>query len=306
MKDSECMSGDKGTSLLLKKIKKIRRKIMSLQTIRKIKEVSLSASMTLEASIILPLFIFFFINIIAVIDIIYVQSELEACLHQVGNETAMLAFDMRTGEEVLQLDEDSRAKNITEMGTLGLHAVSEIRERLEDKLSGSAVMDGVKSLKFSSSRIMYENDIIDIVVDYKVHPIIRLAGFKEFPVEARFYGHAWTGYDISGGTDINHNEEEVVFITEHGTVYHRDSGCKYLNHKIESIRYEDIENKRNLDGAKYYSCEYCGKGIAGGNVFITNYGKKYHTRLNCPGLKRNIYAIPISEVGGRSPCHGCG
>ena len=291
----EVMGGNKGTSIKLKIIKR-----HFLQTIRILKEVPLSASMTLEASIALPLFIFFFVNIIGAIEIIRVQSEMEAVLHQVGNEVTIKAYDIREGEDLI-----GTGGGILETGALSGYAIYQVKSELEERLAHNAVMDGVGGVNMLSSRIMTSGDIVDIVVDYRVHPIIPLIGFKDFMVESRYYGHAWTGYDISGAGDCEEIQEEMVFVTEYGEVYHRDVGCKYLKPKVRSVPYSQLETVRNRDRKIYYCCEYCAEGVAGGDVFITDYGERYHTSVSCPGLKRKIYTVPISEVGGRGPCSGC-
>ena len=59
-----------------------------------------------------------------------------------------------------------------------------------------------------------------------------------------------------------------------------------------------LEDLRNESGGKYYPCELCGKKVSGMGVYITNYGSKYHTSMSCGGLKRKIYAVPISETAG--------
>lgn len=298
MKGRKSVAAAKGTSNNTKIIN-------VLQTIRKTKGVPLSAAMTVEASIALPLFIFFFINIMSAISIIRIQSETQAALHQTGSHIMQMAFDIKAGEEVLS-DEDNSSTGIVESGGLTLFAASDIRRRLSDKIDGSSVMDGIKSLNFLSSKIMQQDDIIDIVVDYKVHPVVSVPGFKGFLVESRFYGHAFTGYDLTNSVGAEVSEEEMVYVTEYGEVYHRDISCRYLNPSVKSVPFGEIEGLRNKDRSKYYACEYCGKSVAGGNVFITSYGECYHSRVDCPGLKRKIYTIPISEVGGRSPCSGCG
>lgn len=275
-----------------------------LQTIRTLKEVSLSASMTLEASIALPLFIFFFVNIIAAIDIVRVQSEMEATLHQVGNDACLLAFDMREGEKLV--DPENNSLQILETGGLNGYVYYKVKKSLDKKLDTTPVADRISISNMLSSKIMMGNDIVDIVIDYRVHPIISLIGFRSFLVESRYYGHAWTGYDIKGSDTQDCQTEEMVYVTEHGSVYHRDVGCKYLKPSVKSVSYSQLGNERNKDQSKYYPCEYCGQNVSSGNVFITDYGERYHTRIDCPGLKRKIYTIPISEVGGKSPCSGCG
>lgn len=268
-------------------------------------KVTLSGAMTLEASIALPLFIFFFLNIMSAIMILGIQSELEAELHQTGSEIALRAFDIRQGEQILGGDADFDG-GILESGGYTVYAAEKIKNDMKNRLSKSPVMDGAGSLNFLSSRVMQDGDIIDIVVRYKAHPVVSLIGFKNFDVESRFYGHAWTGYDIGAGSDTEELTEEMVYVTEHGEVYHRNVDCKYLKTSAKSIPFSGIDDHRSVDRRKYYPCEYCGQGVSGGNVFITSYGDRYHGKVDCPGLKRKIYTISIFEVGGRSPCSACG
>ncbi len=280
------------------------KKKLSLRTISFLKEVSLSASMTLEAAIVLPVFIFFFVNIMSAIEVIRIQSELEAALHQTGSDLMQIGYDLNAGESVLGVEDENILK-LAKGSALGLYFASEVKKRLSGSISKNVVNGGIDGLSFASSSVMRKDDIIDIVVDYKVHPIFSLAGFTSFPVESRFYGRAFTGYDKDHGLSGGESDEQLVYVTAHGTVYHSTSKCRYLNPSISSVRYEGLSGMRNEDGSKYYPCEYCGKKSGGGNVFITPYGEKYHTKVDCPGLKRTIYTIPISEVGGRGPCSGC-
>lgn len=293
------------------------------------RKISFAGSMSLEASIALPLFIFFFINIMSAIWIIQIQSELEAALHQTGSEVAGLAFDIREGKEVLSglvsdgreeslfaednegckevlSPDDNKNGDVLEMAAFRTYTVSRIKSSMEKTLRNNPVVSGADSLRFTSSKILQDGDIVDIVVDYKVHPIIGLIGFNGFDVQSRFYGHAWTGYDVSLGAECEDCEEELVYITEHGEVYHRDISCRYLKSGVRSISFDSLSHERNADRKKYYPCEYCGGNISGGNVFVTEYGTRYHQRTDCQGLKRKIYTVPISEVGGKRPCSACG
>lgn len=271
-----------------------------------IRKRAFEGSMTVEASMVLPLFIFFFVNIMTLFNILKVQVDIEAALHQTGSELSLMAFDLRFGEGAVGGVEDASALD-TIAGAGGLLFSRErIRQYLGDGIDKSCITGGFDGISFLQSQVMMGNDIIDLVMDYKVHPLIPVIGFKEIPVEGRFYGHAWTGYDISQGLVTEGSEEEMVYVTEHGEVYHRDVDCVHLRVKVESVDFKDLSHLRNNDGKIYYSCEYCGGNVGAGNVYITGYGTRYHTSVNCPGLKRKIYTVPISEVGGKRPCSACG
>ena len=154
-----------------------------------------------------------------------------------------------------------------------------------------------------SSKIM-EDDKVDIIALYEVSGLFRFNGMKGIPMYSRFYGHVWNGYDVENQGNME-TGEIYVFITENGTVYHRNRNCTYLNPSVKAIYFDDLKEKRNENGAIYYACERCGNANST-VVYITDQGTRYHTSLECSGLKRTIYSIPLSEVGGRSPCSKCG
>lgn len=80
-------------------------------------------------------------------------------------------------------------------------------------------------------------------------------------------------------------------------MYHKTSGCTYLNLSIQSVEDVQIAEYRNESGEKYHKCELCADKINKfGRVYITNYGNKYHTDLNCAGIKRTIEMIRLSDV----------
>ncbi|MCR5102502.1 MAG: pilus assembly protein [Butyrivibrio sp.] len=259
---------------------------------------SASASITVEAAMIMPLFIFFFLNILGAFNILRLNCDVQAAIHQAGNKVMIQAFDAKSA---LGSDDSSGAGEAF-IGTS--FVAGKVKKYLgNDYLKNSRINGGIS---FAQSKILLNNDYIDIVATYKVSPYIKFPGFKEFNVQNRYYGHAFTGYDIEHGLHTSEIEEEIVYITENGTVYHRDINCSYLKPSIKSVSKSEVSKKRNKDGSKYYKCEYCGKKAAKGELYITDYGNRYHTKRDCPGLKRSIFPVRISEVGGRGPCSKCG
>lgn len=116
--------------------------------------------------------------------------------------------------------------------------------------------------------------------------------------------YPWIGYD-NARTDGMPLEEELVYITPSGKVYHRSLSCTHIRLNILSIPQAAVDAARNEYGGKYKRCEICGKRSGSGAAYIAASGDKYHMSLACSGLKRNIITIPISKAGGRPACARC-
>lgn len=257
-------------------------------------------SMTLEAAFALPFFLFAVLNILFAVNIIGTQSRISAALHQVGNRMAFAgyAYENTVGgalpegiSSVVLSSAYARAQVISGVGS--------------DYLTDSCVRGGAGGLSFAGSSVMEKGDVIDLRVSYRVKPFVELLGFDGFLMSQRYYAKAWTGYDASDSVSDMAAEDPMVFITETGTVYHLNRDCTYLNPAIEAVSAETVRNQRNESGAKYAPCRLCG-AFPEREVYLTRYGGSYHSRLNCPGLKRTIYTVPLSQVGGRGRCSKCG
>lgn len=277
-----------------------------LVVVRLLKRVSFifsrkRGSMTLEAAFVLPFFLFAILNILFAVNIIGTQSRINAALHQVGNRMAFAGYSYNAvvGENVPDI--------LAGIALTEGYARGQIVEYVGSSyLDKSCVKGGAGGLSFAGSSMMGEGDVIDLRVSYRVRPFAGLMGFDGFLVSQRYYGKAWTGYDASGSVSDFNEEDPMVYITETGTVYHLDRNCTYLNPKVEAVSAEGMAGRRNASGGKYAPCGFCGSAVGGNSVYITNYGDRYHRMLNCPGLKRTIYTVPLSEVGARGRCSKCG
>ena len=115
------------------------------------------------------------------------------------------------------------------------------------------------------------------------------------------YIRHWQGYDRSAG-----QEEEMVYITKTGEVYHRTIQCKHLQLSIREVAFRDIDTCRNRSGGKYYPCEHCTKGSCGERIYITTEGDRYHSSKSCSSLLRFIQKIEKSKVeDSHRPCKTC-
>ena len=279
-----------------KAIKRTSSAISHRATVRRVK-----GSMTLEAAFVLPFFLFAVINILFVINIIGTQSRINAALHQTGNKMAFAGYVYEhTVGNILP-------NSLAGVAMTELYAKGQVLECTgRNYLNQSCVVGGAGGLSFADSSVMGDDDMIDLQVSYKVKPFAGIMGFNGFTMRQRYYGRAWTGYDVTRYVSDMKQEDPMVYITETGTVYHIDRNCTYLNPSVESVPAVLVKDRRNQSGGKYYSCELCGAGTGMGQVYITSQGSSYHSRINCSGLKRTIYTIPLSQVGGRGSCSKCG
>ena len=282
-------------------------------TIRRIKNSKCKGSMTLEAAILLPLFLFFMTTMLSLIDMLYFYGTVEQNLHQIAKKMAIYAPAAGLAEEAFTKNAEEQNSDETD-GNIGGIAASILGEQyiknslldglMQQELRSSGVVGKSEGLCFSYSQIMTEEDVMDLVVSYEIEPLNNFFSLPAYPVLNRCRVRAWTGYKITSD-DLNDAGERMVYITETGSVFHLTRTCTYLTLSIRPVTSGELDQYRNQSGGIYDGCELCGDGEAEIH-FITNYGECYHTSLMCSGLKRTITQIPISQVGERHACSRCG
>lgn len=119
--------------------------------------------------------------------------------------------------------------------------------------------------------------------------------------------HAWTGTEYQAFQDGTESEAEpMVYITESGTVCHKNLGCSYLNLSVTQISGSSVSALRNDYGEKYSACEACSKSQKpSGSVYITKKGNRYHNLESCSGLKRSVRMVKQTEAD-MPACSRCG
>lgn len=172
---------------------------------------------------------------------------------------------------------------------------------LGDKITGDTPISDALEL------IHDGDDIIDLVYRYRITVPFDLLGIYDPYALDRVRIRAFTGYDNTKHAHDDSTDEEMVYVTENGSVYHRSLGCSHLNLNIRSVDPEKVSKERANDGSRYYPCEHCCRQNEGrpAVVYITDDGNRYHTSLSCSGLKRTIHEVPLSRAG-LPPCKECG
>lgn len=143
---------------------------------------------------------------------------------------------------------------------------------------------------------------------YRYEPVGGIAPLPAIPLHTVVKVHAWTGREAEIFQDSQpEEEEEMVFVTESGSVYHRDAGCRYLNPSVSQVGGNAVKYMTNSSGKHYQACEICSRGQSpAGTVYVTSSGNRYHNLESCSGLKRSVKLIKRSQAEGMAACSRCG
>ncbi len=241
-------------------------------------------SMTLEAAIVAPIFFFAVLSLVYLLEMMAIQTTVHHALHSVGKEIAQAAYS---------------SPIISSYG-IEQHLVKNIGA---GKLEKSMIVGGATGLNCSKSQSDWNTAVIDLSVQYDLEIPILMFRIPILSKEDTLRVKGWTGY-ASGYQGQQH--KEVVYVTDYGLVYHQDMSCTYLELAIRTVSAEQITDLRNQSGGKYTACGYCkGRAEETAVFYVTDYGEKYHTSLDCSRIKRNIYAVPLEEVYALGGCSKC-
>lgn len=247
-----------------------------------------SASITLEMVVIMPLFICFMVFFLFLFRVLTVQECMEEALMYGSRTLAAACY----GES-----EEKRRTGAQQLAGAGLAFAAGLKK---SECPTGFIRGGQAGISLLSSEL--SGDEIILCASYEMRLPIRLPGVYSYRFRQCVRSRKWIG-DIT----LNTGEEDGawVYITPRGSVYHLTRACPYLDLSIQAVAGASVKGLRNVSGGIYRRCESCGKE-AGGMVYVTDYGDRYHGSLSCGGLKRTIYMVQISEVGGRGLCSKCG
>lgn len=263
---------------------------------------SFHGSITVEATCVLPLFLFFCIQLVSIIYLFQLHSAITAALHQ---EVSAFSLQMYAYEQAGVTQESISVDLLSDvyLKKRVIHRVG------EDYLNRSMIEGGSTGISVfldKTFEILESNgqDEIDVTLTYRIKPMVGIFGFSGFTMKNRCRMKAWTGYRLPMSESEKSLEEELVYVTENGSVYHKSRQCSHLALSVREIERDSLSVLRNESGEKYYPCEMCGTGNQK-QVFLSDWGNRYHTSLTCGGLKRTVYVIRISEIGGKGACSKC-
>ena len=262
--------------------------------------VTCAASVSIEASIAIPVFLFCFLEILSLLNYLSVYSGVLYAMQTAAEPVAVYsyAYDELVGvNKEISLGEEA----VSSLVFSEAYLESQIHKLCAGNLYKNTIKGGTEGIHLLGSHIDRAQSCVDIIAYYTVEPMIPFAGTEMFMMN-RYYTKLWTGYKAEKNVD----ENVYVFITESGSVYHLTENCTYLKLSISKVNGADLYTRRNESGGTYSKCEICCDSSTFQEVYyITDYGERYHEVITCSGLKRTVYCVEKTEVDNRSVCSRC-
>lgn len=254
------------------------------------KRTSLSASqrgsITVEAAVVLPVLLCALIGILFLAKVLVVNQEMETALLETARQVAR--------KEALFSEKEREGTGISFAGSLFQ------KNRKQGDVSRGLTVTGVS---FFGSEYRKESKEIKLYLTYKIKVPMLLLGNRQIRIRTGICQKAWNGYAPASGEENSQNQE-YLYVTTDGEVYHKDGQCYHLHINIRETKEVDVYYNGQTS---YRPCRYCirkGEGRASA-LYIPSEGDCYHSDPSCSGLTRTVRYVKKEEAEGMRPCSHC-
>lgn len=292
-----------------------------------------SASLTVEAALCLPVFLFTALMLLAPMKMIDEKRKLQNIMEAAAKDMAQAAYIEKLLEEegsgflsgrtgIEDSAEESRNEKRDEKGNASGEITDGIKNGLNTGYTAGRVLTSlngavIRTPYFETCEIL-RSDMIEMELKYDMKLPFSIFGIESVPMSSVVNRRAWTGSEggrgadrygsgdmIDGnGYDRDEDGDEVVYIGKTSTVYHKSRHCHYLDNVLKPASGEQIETLRNASGGKYHACESC-RPDTSGTVYIMESGTAYHKSSACKAIgayAQEIKRRDAAHLGGCSYC----
>ncbi len=242
-------------------------------------------SITIEAAMVLPLFLFGCFFIMELFNLFSFYMGVERAIDIEAKKLSKKAF------EGLEYTEETVSY--------------EVKEILKENFTSFPVEDGEAGLSFAGSELS-DREILRLRVDYTFKPVFDFFNAAGISISQECVMHTWIGYEngLSGEAGDDSGE---VYVAQNGEVFHMSIMCSHIRLSITETDPGTVESLRNSSGGRYRACEQCHPDDSDTVLYIAANGDRYHNSLGCSGLKRTIQCMTLREAlsKGLRPCSRC-
>ena len=291
---------------------------------------ALSASLTLEAALALPLFLFAMYILILPMRMLRTSRSMQTACEEVCQAAAQGVYVIRSGTSAAEAlpgapgaaETIARLAGLSSGGGETRDSASESAEHLRGYLTGNALgayaaqraraaagdgyAEHVLSLR---SSCLSDGETITLTLDYDYRLPFTVFGLGSIHQSVTASRRAWLGadpsWDPSKAPEPAEEEDPIVYVGRDSTRYHRTASCHYLSNSMTPVPFSTVGLQRNRFGKHYAPCSRCAKGVTGGTVYILDGGTSYHADMNCSALAAYARAVRLSTVSHLGKCSYC-
>lgn len=256
---------------------------------RKRMSFSVSGSLTVEAAMVLPLFLFAGVILMMPLHILDVERQVQAAAEQVAEEISQGAYAA----------ESWKTEDFLTSASARGYGEAAVRKRIGGL--------SVERISLAGSGLLADGETVDLMITYQIKlpfSVFRMGTVKR---TCRSVRRAWigkSGGSEEGKTDAGMGADGViVYVGKDSTRYHRDAQCHYLYNKLQAVSAGELETLRNRSGSRYKPCSRCGG--KGETVYIMESGESYHSSANCISIQAYVREAALEEVEDLGPCTYC-
>lgn len=257
---------------------------------------SCRASVTVEASLVFPVFLCALVCFIGLTQMVLIETE----IHHAMSQTAKVYAKQQVVYFVSEMSEGQGKSNTGKISSNGnargiFFLIYDGSSLCENMIEG-----GRRGIKVSSA--LASGQTVRLKAEYTLKMAVPFFPSVRFRKKTVIKRRIFSGYVKHQGESDDIGANPIVYVAENGVVYHKDASCSHICLKISGSKgIQEI-----LHSSKYDACEKCiHKGMIPSVLFVTIYGDCYHSSLGCSGLKRTIQTVRLNDVGGLRPCSRC-
>ena len=261
-----------------------------------------SASLTVEAALVLSMFLFLAYALFLPIRWLDTQRKVQTVVEQFCEDLSQYMYVAKKLNDASEADSWMETDSwvdpkIFSSGAAGLFIRGKVKERADDvTVNVAEVPDG-------------ENHIcLELTYREKI-PFFSVLS-EGISVHTAARRRCWVGLDgklkAAGNGTETEAEETMVYVGAGMGRYHLNPECHYISNQYESILVSEAAARRTSGGKKVTACSvYAGDCSSGDVVYVTAQGEHYHKSMSCRAMMSYVRKVPLREVEYLGCCSYC-
>lgn len=282
----------------------------------------ISASITAEAALCLPLYLFCAAALLEPIRWLDRQRQIQTVTETLCGDLSQYMYVKMTAEsdnvdavfpEKAEAEEEKygeiRGEERDEYGYLSLLSGAAAGVWLKRKAEQYADRVKIKEARVSgdSGEIWFEIEYKEKIPFFPVRP-------EGVSMSVSSKRRGWIGLDgklerrkeTENTGDRSDAEGELVYVGAGKGKYHLYRNCHYISNEYDAVTRKQAETLRNTSGERYQACQRCAGGENSETiVYITRGGNHYHCQSSCSAMVSYIQSVPVEQAVHLGLCSYC-